>query len=656
MEWSEINKMFIKAVQIYYYWLKHHSSTTKDNILYRIKDLLVERKEGKYICKALTIDKNLPTPLNIYIEGRRISNVEIVERRRTKDGDEITFVIQGESCAIIHEDRLTKENIIFGFDLIFLVERLEHFYKEETDYLNLHVDRLAQFEEEDILIADYVSEKQSAIIKDILLGEKPVSYVWGAAGTGKTKVVLAHVALNYLRKGIPMLIVAPTNIAIETAISAVIELAKEFNVDYGGVKRYGMPSQMFALKYPTACGEYEKFLGILQSLEEELKVLEDEQREETLKIWEYQKEKESLEKDPIFKYSIFRGTNRANAKKERIVKIEERIKETENSIRKIEERITSLRGEHKYTIAQYTDNTTIFGCTVDYYIASPDKFVPKHVLIDEAAYCSLIRGVTLLQQRCPITMFGDHMQLQPICEMSASEILRNRDQEFQNTLVSNEIITDVGEIKEACVWDMSILYLWDLYAKTKSRLINTYKNEEFPERIDGYFLTETYRYSKELAEVLDAYVYQKGLIGVGDASTNIKYILVNGTTTSNRNDKEVDAVELLISRYETFQNVGVLCPYRNQQQAIERRVGWKFPVFTVHKAQGQEYDTVILSVTDDRHSHCMLTNSKMTSGLTCLNTAVSRAKKELIIVCHPAWLEYEVQLIYGLIKNGTELH
>ena len=56
-------------------------------------------------------------------------------------------------------------------------------------------------------------------------------------------------------------------------------------------------------------------------------------------------------------------------------------------------------------------------------------------------------------------------------------------------------------------------------------------------------------------------------------------------------------------------------------------------ILTVHASQGREWETVILSVVDSSDRDIFFTNSEITQGLHTINTAISRVKKNLVIVC-----------------------
>ena len=74
-------------------------------------------------------------------------------------------------------------------------------------------------------------------------------------------------------------------------------------------------------------------------------------------------------------------------------------------------------------------------------------------------------------------------------------------------------------------------------------------------------------------------------------------------------------------------------------------------ILTVHASQGQEFDTVFFSVVDT--SDMYFTDSNSSKGKKIVNTAISRAKKELILVCdRNFWCSRGDQLISQLIASS----
>ena len=73
-------------------------------------------------------------------------------------------------------------------------------------------------------------------------------------------------------------------------------------------------------------------------------------------------------------------------------------------------------------------------------------------------------------------------------------------------------------------------------------------------------------------------------------------------------------------------------------------------VCTVHSSQGQEWDVVLFSVCDTENMWFVDSHNKMSDGKKVINTAVSRAKKKLIIVCDAMfWKRKKTQLIKRLL-------
>ena len=74
----------------------------------------------------------------------------------------------------------------------------------------------------------------------------------------------------------------------------------------------------------------------------------------------------------------------------------------------------------------------------------------------------------------------------------------------------------------------------------------------------------------------------------------------------------------------------VLTPYRNQVAALISAGIKRTNVSTIHASQGQEWDTVIVSVADPSPDY--YTNSLRPYVKKIINTAISRARKRLVII------------------------
>src|SRR5581483_2864211 len=77
--------------------------------------------------------------------------------------------------------------------------------------------------------------------------ERDVTYVWGPPGTGKT-TALALIGEALVRRGLRVLAVASTNVAVD---NAVLKIAERLTAD-DGVVRYGTPQLASLREAPAA--------------------------------------------------------------------------------------------------------------------------------------------------------------------------------------------------------------------------------------------------------------------------------------------------------------------------------------------------------------------------------------------------------------------
>lgn len=94
---------------------------------------------------------------------------------------------------------------------------------------------------------------------------------------------------------------------------------------------------------------------------------------------------------------------------------------------------------------------------------------------------------------------------------------------------------------------------------------------------------------------------------------------------SNLRQVEVIRDEILPELGEDLSNVGIVAPYNAQVNLIKEMIPG-VDVGTVHKYQGREKDTIIISTSDDEVT-------EFSDDPNLINVAVSRAKKKLYLVC-----------------------
>lgn len=323
---------------------------------------------------------------------------------------------------------------------------------------------------------------------------------------------------------------------------------------------------------------------------------------------------------------------------------------SEDAYNSLKKRIEE-KGEHYNSLKKIVDSTykkkRIFACTIDYLILHYVEFVDlikdklRFAFLDEAAYCSMIKAAPLFSLGVPVGLFGDHMQLPPICEMENKAVVdRSTDLSF--------------------LWSQSSLYFPDIFIEDidVSELRNMYYDGDDPrfEVVERAVLTNTYRFGENLAKVLDTFVYKTGFHGV-ESDTEVIVIDAPRMATEaelRENHSEANAIKDYLKSNKQ-ESLIILTPYKKQRDLIQKELYYKQEVCTIHAAQGREWDTVILSVVDTERKFFTDSTHKQSKGLKIINTAISRAKKCLVIVCDKSyWMTLkDKQLIGNLVYNAN---
>ena len=115
------------------------------------------------------------------------------------------------------------------------------------------------------------SKEQMAAIS--LCFNSPLSYIWGAPGTGKTRFVLSYTLLTYIKQDSQTLILAPTNLALEQIFRGVIDVIERAGIDKRQLLRLGTPTKSFATEHGQVCED--KGLDVkLAQLDRQIDILE----------------------------------------------------------------------------------------------------------------------------------------------------------------------------------------------------------------------------------------------------------------------------------------------------------------------------------------------------------------------------------------------
>lgn len=625
------------------------------------------------------------------------------------------------------------------------------------------------------------SPEQFDAIKNALTS--PLSYIWGTAGSGKTRVVLAYCAILMAKQGKRILITAPTNVALENVLMSIIPLAEKNGIPPTKIIRKGNPSLEFIRKYPMCCPleafnknlaylkekkssitkyidslfklniylktlpvsleynatakelkklqkniedlhfnvnsakakmistdeerhnvsklitaatkrvnnftkiflrssytksqaelhkhytlldtlntEYENTKLALNELEASLKNNEEKMQKYKLKLSEQKKQISSLlnklRKHNLTEYALEMLTDEL----ERLISLisqallettlkyskvtffsKDYINSCETEIKPIPEDIfikeknnlTNVLSEVDFDIKECTDtldknNKLIVGVTLDNYATDTDENF-MHIFLDEACYANLIKTVPLFLSGAPITFLGDNMQIPPVSQVK-------------------ERVID----KFFVPWMQSGIYAADVIKYGVNYLPEKVMEQPLPQSLSCSNIPITYRYSQQLADILNIHIYKLPYFkSMMSGTTKISIISVPKTKSeknvSRANIDEALSIKEFLANNK-IEDFVIITPYRKQEQLILQTLNNHANVLTVHKAQGQEWKTVLLSVSDTDKPY--YTNSRLPIGKKLLNTAISRAKENLIIFCDAdCWKTKENQLITDLINT-----
>ena len=165
-----------------------------------------------------------------------------------------------------HFGDTAANNLKIISDLKFLIKNVENWYIDNG--LRINFDDEPNTSRNKVTCDSYpiaLNANQVQAFRSILSNK--YNYIWGPPGTGKTSYVLSSAVLHYLSSDNPKIgIFAPTNNALEQALSLIIEHLDRLEIPKEKLLRVGGPSRKFAEKYPETCE--------IQGLEKQLSEIE----------------------------------------------------------------------------------------------------------------------------------------------------------------------------------------------------------------------------------------------------------------------------------------------------------------------------------------------------------------------------------------------
>ena len=169
-------------------------------------------------------------------------------------------------------------------------------------------------------------------------------------------------------------------------------------------------------------------------------------------------------------------------------------------------------------------------------------------------------------------------------------------------------------------------------------------------------LREHYRCHPKIIEFCNQRFYNGELVAMTTDNEEENVLQVVRTAKGNHarghfNQREIDVIKQeVMPEYANSDNVGIITPYREQANEVNKALGQDI-ASTVHKYQGRECDTIIMSTVDNEPT-------EFSDDANLLNVAISRAKTHLCIVTNGNEMSQEsnlAQLIAYMQYNNFEV-
>ena len=684
--------------------LKEKQTDAWDTSRFTSRVVKIVPRDDHYL---LTIDKSMmiDDSLGVIADGHEFTGMQVSFDRYNSASRTIHMYPGPELRGLI--DSGAKDLQVFS-DMKWLVSRTADFMSAFGDSIRFPPVPLS-YTPSILLTGMRMSDEQKDAVTMAM--SEPLSYVWGVPGSGKTQSVLAASIGECVRRGERVAVIAPTNLALEQVLRGLLRAFREIPQFHDiidpskDIVRIGTPTSEFATEFPDICegnGVRRQLMDKIQMFNhvnttllerryEKYRVLCDECVETASKLGpdDVSGRKALLKRmEPIIDTMLEDERFMLNARRinqgniaENVPRVRKLIYDRDRSdylendlkgrsddglgawLTEMAGQIASLMPRDR---SSDLNNFKVVAMTLSKFIISygpggDDRrrsLDVDHVFVDEAGYCNYLQTLSLFTLGAPITLLGDHMQLPPVCELNHDEL--------------EESIIEGREHRFDYLWDLSALYVDHFFDDDLSMLKDMYLESKEPDfvRMAHRELKTTFRFGPNLAEALGMYVYPAGMVSASRDPLDVQVIRAtidefpqfNGKVV-RRNEAEAEAVSAIVDGMELREtDYVILTPYNDQIRCLKSFDPTRSDhVLTIHKSQGREWDTVIISIVDG-HQNPEDKPPRFTStqviegariGLKVINTALSRAKKRLIIVCdRDHWAAQQDELLGEIVRNS----
>lgn len=266
--------------------------------------------------------------------------------------------------------------------------------------------------------------------------------------------------------------------------------------------------------------------------------------------------------------------------------------------RKIFSSVKDLRGDYQSILAQYP---VVLSTAFSSRICLSDQVEFDYLIMDEASQVSIETGALALTCAKNVVIVGDTLQL--------PNVITSEDINKLDTIVTEFDIPPGYD----CARNSFLQSVCTLLPDAPQTL-----------------LREHYRCHPRIIDFCNRKFYDGGLLIMTEDDGKLDTLCAIKTVPGHHarghyNQREIDVIrDEVVAHLPEHTDIGIITPYRDQVEALSRQLP-EIECATVHKFQGREKDTIIMSVVDDQIT-------KFSDDPNLLNVAISRAKERFCLV------------------------
>lgn len=292
-----------------------------------------------------------------------------------------------------------------------------------------------------------------------------------------------------------------------------------------------------------------------------------------------------------------------------------------NRYNKLRTKITSVKELYNNGEKILADYPIVLSTTFSSKTCFNADTIFDYVIMDEASQVSVETGLLALTCAKNAVIVGDTMQL--------PNVINEADR------------IKLEEIRK--LYDIPNSYDVSHHSFLTSILASVHK---IPETL----LREHYRCHPDIINFCNQKFYGGNLIIMTKRKDDEKHLLMLTTSPGQHcrghyNQREIDAIKIeLLPLLDNIEETGIITPYNSQVSQFRAQIP-SIEAATVHKYQGREKDTIIMSTTDD-------VITEFSDNANLLNVAVSRAKNKfcLVVSGNPQQLRGNIHDLINYIK------